>query len=219
MSQVSSTSSSQNNYDGHNNDNILISGPNSVLNNMESSTLTNNSANLQSSAQNNSNEQGNKRKNKSYKRKLPSFVWEYFDEIIPNQTKCKKCDFSCEYYSSTSIMTNHLLKKHGISNKAKHCKIRKYNHFLYDQDESEFEDEDDSYDTKDESILNAIVDFIVGTNQPLSLVDHPDFKFLLKKLNKHFNGPCKATLRNKLIPNKVYFFRLIVIAENVILLK
>ena len=102
-------------------------------------------------------------------------------------------------------MINHLLKKHGISNIAKYCKIIKYNHFLYDKDESEFDDEDDSNDTKIESILNAKVDFIVETNQPLSLVDHPDFKFLLKKLKKHFNGSCKATLRNELIPNKVSF--------------
>ena len=43
-----------------------------------------NSANLQSSGQNNSNEQRNKRKNKGYKRKLSSFVWEYFGEIKQN---------------------------------------------------------------------------------------------------------------------------------------
>ena len=74
------------------------------------------------------------------------------------------------------------------------------------QDESEYDDEEeDDFDSKDESIVDAILEFIIGPNQPLSLVDHPDFKFMLKKLNKRFKKPCKATLRNKLIPKKVIF--------------
>ena len=112
-------------------------------------------------------------------------------------------------------MINHLLKQHGITNKAENHKVRKYNHFLYDEDDIEFEDEDDSYDTKDEGILNAIVDFIVGTNQPLSIIYHPNFKHLLKRLNIHFNGPCKHTLRNKIIPIKVFFkYTVLVIHAN-----
>ena len=133
----SSNSSLNDNDEDQSSENHI--NPSSELSNTEHSNILfpndlqssaqNNPENLQFSNQNNSNEQANKIKDKRYKRKLPSFVWEYFEQIDLNRTKCKKCGFACDYYSTKTTMINHLLKQHGITNKAENHKVRKYNYF------------------------------------------------------------------------------------------
>ena len=73
-------------------------------------------------------------------------------------------------------MINHL-RSHGTTvNSNEENKKRKYNHFLYDADESEYEPEkadkdSNDLDKKQKSIQDAILNFIVGTYHHLSIID------------------------------------------------
>ena len=46
-----------------------------------------------------------------------------------------------------------------------------------------------------------MVSFIVGTDQPISIVRHPDFVNLVSELNKSYKMPCINTVSKKLIPS------------------
>ena len=49
---------------------------------------------------------------------------------------------------------------------------------------------------------DLLVNYIVGSNQPLSIVDDPKLIKFLNKLNPKYRVPCRQTITNKLKPEK-----------------
>ncbi len=54
-------------------------------------------------------------------------------------------------------------------------------------------------------INNLLLSLIVDTNMPLSIVDRPAFKNYSNGLNARYKTPCRQTIRNTILPQKVFF--------------
>ena len=52
-------------------------------------------------------------------------------------------------------------------------------------------------------LLASLLNFIIGTNQPLSIVENKLFQELVHNLNKNFKIPSRSYFCNKLLPSKV----------------
>ena len=102
-----------------------------------------------------------------------SFVWTYFDKDQKNQTKCSICYKILPYNSSTSSMQSHLSIDHCINSKVP----KKSTTLLNDNDISDIEsgNENGFVETGHKKLNKLLVNFIVGTDQPISIVRHPDF--------------------------------------------
>jgi hypothetical protein len=52
-------------------------------------------------------------------------------------------------------------------------------------------------------LLRLLLKLIVDMNLPISIVDHPSFIKYTSGLNNRFRIPCRQTIRNTVIPQKV----------------
>ncbi|XP_065678492.1 E3 SUMO-protein ligase ZBED1-like [Hydra vulgaris] len=116
-----------------------------------------------------------------------------------NQTKCSICYKILPYNSSTSSMQSHLSIDHCINSKIS----KKSTTLLNDDDISDIEsgNENGFEETGHKKLNRLLVNFIVGTDQPISIVRHPDFVNLVSELNKSYKMPCINTVSKKLIPS------------------
>ena len=145
-----------------------------------------------------------------------SFVWKFFrksdlnskEETIP----CQLCHQSVSFRgSTTATLIWHLNKKHDIckTNYKLFLNMRNRVSIENDSSSSEYSDaEEDSNKSeskspKDTEITDRLVDFLVMTNQPLSLLEEQSFIDLVGELNPTFKMPSKGKVKNKLIPAKV----------------
>ena len=128
-----------------------------------------------------------------------SFVWTYFEIDQKNQTKCSICYKILPYNSSTSSMQSHLSIDHCINSKLS----KKSTYLLNDDDISDIEsgNEYGFEETGHKKLSKLLVNFIVGTDQPISIVRYPDFVNLVSELNKSYKMPCINTVSKKLIPS------------------
>lgn len=61
-----------------------------------------------------------------------------------------------------------------------------------------------SYSKKKQvSMNNKLIDFIVGNNMPISIVKSEEFKAFLKEAMPSYVVPCRQTITQNLIPEKV----------------
>ena len=127
-----------------------------------------------------------------------SFVWTYFEIDQKNQTKCSICYKILPYNSSTSSMQSHLSIDHCINSKIS----KKSTYLLNDDDISDIEsgNEYGFEETGHKKLNKLLVNFIVGTDQPISIIRYPDFVNLVSELNKSYKMPCINTVSKKLIP-------------------
>ncbi|XP_047135552.1 zinc finger BED domain-containing protein 4-like [Hydra vulgaris] len=116
-----------------------------------------------------------------------------------NQTKCSICYKILPYNSSTSSMQSHLSIDHCINSKIS----KKSTTLLNDDDISDIEsgNENGFEETGHKKLNRLLMNFIVGTDQPISIVRHPDFVNLVSELNKSYKMPCINTVSKKLIPS------------------
>nr|XP_047143006.1 zinc finger BED domain-containing protein 4-like [Hydra vulgaris] len=116
-----------------------------------------------------------------------------------NQTKCSICYKILPYNSSTSSMQSHLSIDHCINSKIS----KKSTTLLNDDDISDIEsgNENGFEETSHKKLNRLLVNCIVGTDQPISIVRHPDFVYLVSELNKSYKMPCINTVSKKLIPS------------------
>ncbi|XP_047146266.2 zinc finger BED domain-containing protein 4-like [Hydra vulgaris] len=116
-----------------------------------------------------------------------------------NQKKCSICYKILPYNSSTSSMQSHLSIDHCINSKIS----KKSTTLLNDDDISDIEsgNENGFEETGHKKLNRLLVNFIVGTDQPISIVRHPDFVNLVSELNKSYKMPCINTVSKKLIPS------------------
>ena len=127
------------------------------------------------------------------------FVWTYFEIDEKNKKKCSICNKILPYNSSTSSMQTHLLIDHSINSKIS----KKSTYLLNDDDISDIESgyEYDFEETGHKKLNKLLVNFIIGTDQPISIVRHPDFVNLVSELNKSYKMPCINTVSKKIIPS------------------
>nr|XP_047144767.1 zinc finger BED domain-containing protein 4-like [Hydra vulgaris] len=116
-----------------------------------------------------------------------------------NQTKCSICYKILPYNSSTSSMQSHLSIDHCINSKIS----KKSTTLLNDDDISDIEsgNENGFEETGHKKLNRLLVNFIVSTDQPISIVRHPNFVNLVSELNKSYKMPCINTVSKKLIPS------------------
>ncbi|GBC29849.2 zinc finger BED domain-containing protein 4-like [Rhizophagus irregularis DAOM 181602=DAOM 197198] len=55
--------------------------------------------------------------------------------------------------------------------------------------------------SKSKPITDSLVDFVATDLQPFTIVENPEFKLLINKLNPHYILPCRQTLKEKFIEN------------------
>lgn len=143
--------------------------------------------------------------------KKRSWSWQYFS-VSENKVSCVICNESLVYHHSTSSMIYHLASKHRIYN----CPLkRKRFEDEMESDDSEPEETSPSVTTnenndpkdskKDAKITNKILRFLIGTDQPLSLIKHNLFIEMVKELRKDFKVPSLKQVETKILPSMVCF--------------
>ncbi|XP_065651310.1 zinc finger BED domain-containing protein 4-like [Hydra vulgaris] len=138
------------------------------------------------------------------------FVWTYFEKDQKNQTK-SICYKILPYNSSTSSIQSHLSIDHCINSKIS----KKSTILLNDDDISDIEsgNKKSFEETGHKKLNKLLINFIVGTDQPTSLVRHPNFVNLVSELNKSYKMPCINTVSKKLIPSITDNLRSILMLE------
>jgi hypothetical protein len=150
------------------------------------------------------------------KRKFKSWAWEFFELINVDSkysTKCNLCMVDIQFVSSTTPMISHLKNAHFLT-EVEHKKSRDNNWDQYNDDDDDgniIESEGKSsynveeINRKSKEFAKQLINFIVATNQPLSVVDNPQFIKLVNVLNNTITMPCRQTFSYVLVPDKVQF--------------
>ena len=113
-------------------------------------------------------------------------------------------------FGGTTNLRHHIKKKHSTSIQDENNNNVSSHNFDIDSDNDldEYDENELAHINKklriDKSkIYDALIRFVVGTNQPISIVDNPHFRNLTKILNSAYTNPCRQTLAYTLIPDKV----------------
>lgn len=143
-------------------------------------------------------------KRKRYSKR--SWVWQFITEN-GNFAECNLCNEVMKYESSTSALIWHLEEKHKI-NSGGLCYNKKIKLALLsesDEDDENCNEINESSCSKKKitSLNNKLIDFIVANNLPVSLVKNVQFKSLMKEAVSSYTLPCRQTISNNLIPEKV----------------
>ena len=56
---------------------------------------------------------------------------------------------------------------------------------------------------REKKMYSKFLDFLIMTNQPFSIVNNPELKDFVQSLNPSYKLPCKSTLTDTLLPEKV----------------
>jgi len=125
--------------------------------------------------------------------KKRSWIWAYFTEDeIYNLVKCNRCDQLLHYTSPTSEMITHLQLEHEINEKStnvlKQNAVKRTISDLNEEDECillenevqpESNEDGQKSAKRQKKLIDALVDFIIKTDTPISIVENDDFKQLL----------------------------------------
>lgn len=144
------------------------------------------------------------------RRKKSSFVWEWFRLSSDKKaTKCTLCTTTYDYQSTTSQMKYHLGVKHSIYDKPKPGNSLNFNSLVDTDCSSSSEVEMDENDATSESkkkiqqITRAIMRFVIGCNQPLSIVKSPYFKSMIHECKPTARIPSIHLMKTNLLPMMV----------------
>ena len=126
-----------------------------------------------------------------------SWVWKFFQFNEDNtKTICqiKGCERILAWCDSPSSMTTHLSGVHQIT---------KAIAMGYEDEELEkLKRSDDIINPhnsfKQESLTKNVVGFVIGTVQPLSIVEEPDFINMINGFDGRYKVPCTKTLKNRI---------------------
>lgn len=141
------------------------------------------------------------------KRQKSSWTWDYFTlNSETKMAKCNLCAFEKLHESSTSSMSHHLRISHNLNSR---LSVENLNEVIYSDDEDE---ETPNKVQKNNNIISEkkivninekLINFIIGTDQPMRLVERKEFKELLRELNPNYSLPARCTLTNEFLSNKV----------------
>ncbi|GBC28973.2 zinc finger BED domain-containing protein 1-like [Rhizophagus irregularis DAOM 181602=DAOM 197198] len=127
-------------------------------------------------------------------KKLSADVWEFFQKIQDEESWLitnYKCILCAKLYSPgnpTSTLRRHLTKKHPSHYKKPETRQTTLRFKPYSP-------------SKSKPITDSLVDFVATDLQPFTIVENPEFKLLINKLNPHYILPCRQTLKEKFIEN------------------
>jgi hypothetical protein len=185
--------------------NSTVDSNNNNSNELNNNSINNNSIN-NNSINNNSNNTNELNNNSKKKR---SWVWQYFVVEDDQKAKCSVCGLKVRYVAaSTTNLIHHLESTHRLSKNSanKRCK---YDELVFD-DESDNENSDEVDEESSKlsenrvKLLNrSLINFIVHTNQPISIVENSSFKEFVNSLSSQYKVPCRNNLRMNLIPAMV----------------
>lgn len=134
-----------------------------------------------------------------------NYIEEYFDSKQKNsrRVRCKLCNKSWVFHGSTTNMSTHMQKVHGI---------------ILQEDggdgnvHSDTEENEESINT-DVAMINRpqkacnldlwLMKFIISACCPFRIVENQYFKNFVYALNKHYQLPCRQYLSGKLL-NEIY---------------
>lgn len=145
------------------------------------------------------------KKRKTYIKR--SWVWKFFSDPTEKKVKCGLCQIELSYTTSTTNLRNHLNKFHNMNEPNDLLTVNFEYGFDEDNFDSQSSDDDDENNSlnvkKKERINRCLIDFIACSNQPLSLVEHPEFKAFVKELNNGYKLPSRNTFTTRLLPDRV----------------
>ncbi|GET52281.1 zinc finger BED domain-containing protein 1-like [Rhizophagus irregularis DAOM 181602=DAOM 197198] len=127
-------------------------------------------------------------------KKLSADVWEFFQKIQDEESWLitnYKCILCAKLYSPgnpTSTLRRHLTKKHPSHYKKPEIRQTTLRFKPYSP-------------SKSKPITDSLVDFVATDLQPFTIVENPEFKLLINKLNPHYILPCRQILKEKFIEN------------------
>ena len=149
--------------------------------------------------------------NISKKRNLPnkitrpktSWIWKFFKETEDNTKvicQFKGCGKILKWYGSPSTMKIHLSGSHHITKGI----AANYLEALQTGDQNLInsiieEEKSKSYPySKQESLTKNVIGFIIGTVQPLSIVEDKDFIKMVNGFDLYYKVPCTKTLKDRI---------------------
>ncbi|CAB5366028.1 unnamed protein product [Rhizophagus irregularis] len=127
-------------------------------------------------------------------KKLSPDVWEFFQKIQDEESWLitnYKCILCAKLYSSSNLtftLRCHLIKKHSSHYKKPETRQITLRFKPYSP-------------SKSKPITDSLVDFVTTDLQPFTIVENPEFKLLINKLNSRYILPCRQTLKKKFIEN------------------
>lgn len=125
-----------------------------------------------------------------------SWVWKFFEFNDDNaKTICQinGCEKMLAWCGSPSSMKAHLLGSHQIT-KAIAMK--------YQEEElknlKQTDDIKPHNPSKQESLTKNVIGFVIGTVQPLSIIEDPDFINMINGFDERYKIPCTKTLKDRI---------------------
>ena len=124
-----------------------------------------------------------------------SWVWKFFQLNEDNtKTICQisGCEKMLVWCGSPSSMATHLLGAHQIT---KAIALKYQEEELKNLNQSDIKPHDFS---KQESLTKNVMGFIIGTVQPLSIIEDPDFINMINGFDERYKIPCTKTLKDRI---------------------
>jgi hypothetical protein len=129
------------------------------------------------------------------RRPKTSWVWKFF-ELNEDNTKAtcqiSGCNKMLTWCGSPSSLSAHLSGTHGIT---KEIAMKHQEEELKNPPEPSIIPYDHSVQ---ESLTKNVIGFIIGTVQPLSIVEDQDFIKMVNGFNKRYKLPCTKTLKSRI---------------------
>ncbi|CAB4410475.1 unnamed protein product [Rhizophagus irregularis] len=129
------------------------------------------------------------------RRPKTSWVWQFF-ELNKDNTKAvcqiSGCEKMLTWCGSPSSLATHLSGAHGITKE-----------IAMKHDEEELKNPPKSSikpykHSKQESLTQNVIGFVIGTVQPLNVVEDPDFIKMINGFDKRYKVPCTKTIKNRI---------------------
>jgi len=124
-----------------------------------------------------------------------SWVWKFF---ILNEDNTKAicqisgCETMLTWCGSPSSLSTHLIGTHKIT---KEIAMKHHENELKNPPIPIFKPH---HPSKQESLTKNVIGFVIGTVQPLSIVEDSDFINMINKFDKRYKIPCTKTLKNQI---------------------
>ncbi|CAB5349854.1 unnamed protein product [Rhizophagus irregularis] len=129
------------------------------------------------------------------RRPKTSWVWQFF-ELNKDNTKAicqiSGCEKMLTWCGSPSSLATHLSGAHGIT---KEIAMKHDEEELKNPPESSIKPYKNS---KQESLTQNVIGFVIGTVQPLNVVEDPDFIKMINGFDKRYKVPCTKTIKNRI---------------------
>ncbi|XP_011668672.1 zinc finger BED domain-containing protein 1 isoform X2 [Strongylocentrotus purpuratus] len=124
--------------------------------------------------------------------KAKSFVWNHFEKLNDKETKCKICNTILAYHHSTGSMISHINFKHpNVSRSTTGPRSHQ------DKMPTSMRKETGS-PPRSSKITKLIASMIGEVNLPISMVEEPSFRELLRYIEPEYTAPSQKSMTSQL---------------------